>query len=392
MNSLAESVHKLLSDQIEAMGLSGFYDIQVGKIIGKNGTTFSFEGIKNNTSKIKSYEAIDYCWLEEADKVSKSSWGVLIPTIRKPNSEIIMTFNPSLETDYTYIRFVKDPELKVLTRVGQFGQVLRWQESDQSISVKMTYSDNPWFPEVLRLEMEGDKKRDYDYYLNVWEGHCLVNLEGAVFAKELRKTREQNRVTLVPWDRETPVDTFWDLGKRDLTAIWFVQRVALQWRILGYFEDRQEDIHYYLQECQRRPYTYGTFFMPHDAAASRIGQKRTIKQIVQAMGKDVRIVPRTQKKVNAINAARMIFPNCYFDGDECVDGLQRLSHYRYKISDGQFSEEPLHDDASNAADAFMAIGQSLAMEDSGASAGIVKRLKNVARDWTPDATLGWMGQ
>lgn len=382
-NSITESVHKLLSDQIEALGLSAFYDIQVAKITGKNGTSFSFEGIKNNTTKIKSYEAIDYCWVEEADKVSKASWSILIPTIRKPGSEIVMSFNPSLETDYTFTRFVKDPDLRAVND--------NVKESSQSIVIRMTYKDNPWFPEPLRLEMEGDKKRDYDGYLNVWEGHCLVNLEGAVFAKELRRAREQNRITLVPWDRETPVNTYWDLGRRDQTSIWFAQRVALQYRILGYFEDSGEDIHHYLRYCQSLPYVYGTFFLPHDAAAKRIGEKRSIEKIVRDMGKHVVIVPRTQKKVNAINAARMIFPNCYFDEEGCVDGLQRLTHYRYRVVDGQFSEEPLHDNNSNGADAFMTLGQSIKCEDSGSRSGLVSKLKAKAREWGADSPQGWMG-
>lgn len=392
-NSIIESVHKLLSDQIEALGLSGFYQIQQNKIIGANGTTFSFEGIKNNTTKIKSYEGIDYCWVEEANKVSKMSWGILIPTVRKLGSEIWLTFNPELDTDYTYTRFVKDPELRRMTAVSQTDALrqLVWHESDTSLVLKMTYADNPWFPEVLRTELEQEKKRDYDSYLNIWEGHTLQNLEGAIFAKELRKAREQGRICLVPWDHETPVDTFWDLGRRDLTAIWFAQRVAMQYRVLHYFEDRGEDIHYYLKYCQSLPYVYGTFFMPHDAAAKRVGEKRTIKQIAQAMGKTVHIVPRTQKKVNAINAARVIFPNCYFDADGCVDGLQRLTHYRYKVTDGQFSEEPLHDDNSNGADAFMTIGQALAGPKEGTGVGAkLKRAAELlrAKDYDPQS---WMG-
>lgn len=391
MNSLTESVHKLLSDQIEALGLSAFYQIQQARITGANGTSFSFEGIKNNTTKIKSYEGIDYCWVEEANKVSKMSWGILIPTVRKPGSEIWLTFNPELETDYTYVRFVKDPDLKRQTAVSQVDSLrqLAWMESDTSLVLKMTYAENPWFPEVLRTEMEQEKRRDYDSYLNIWEGHTLQNLEGAVFAKELRRCREQGRITLVPWDRETPVDTFWDLGRRDLTAIWFAQRVALQYRVLGYFEDRGEDIHYYLKHCQSLPYVYGTFYMPHDAAALRIGEKRSIKQITERMGKTVRIVRRTQKKVNAINAARVIFPNCYFDAEGCVDGLARLNHYRYKVTEGQFSEEPLHDDNSNGADAFMSIGQ--VMKGDAEPSGVAEKLKRAGERWAENINpQGWM--
>ena len=87
-NSIAESVHQLLSDQIQALGLSDYYTIQRDRIIGTNGTSFTFEGIRNNVNKIRSFEGIDYCWVEEAHKVSANSWEVLIPTIRKDNSEI----------------------------------------------------------------------------------------------------------------------------------------------------------------------------------------------------------------------------------------------------------------------------------------------------------------
>lgn len=391
--SIAESVHKLLSDQIEALGLGAFYEIQQAKIIGKNGTTFSFEGIKNNTTAIKSYEGIDICWVEEANKVSKASWGILIPTIRKTGSEIWLTFNPELKTDYTYVRFVKDPDLKTVTKVSQVDGLtnLAWKESDMSVVVKMTYADNPWFPEDLRGEMEYCKKYDPDEYQTIWEGDTKENLEGAVFAKELRRMRQQKRVCLVPWDGETPVDTFWDLGRRDLTAIWFAQKVAMQYRILGYFEDRGEDIHYYLKYCQAQPFVYGTFVMPHDAAQKRIGEKRSIKEITQKMGYKVHVVPRVNKKVNAINAARVIFPNCWFDEENCTDGLQRLSHYCYEVKDGQFSDEPKHDDNSNGADAFMTMAQyNMGPKEE---SSVAARLKRAAEAFAQPSfdPQSWMG-
>ncbi len=179
MNSMADSVHKVLADQITALGMNYLYDVQKDRIIGSGpaaGTTFSFEGIKNNTNRVKSYEGINLCWAEEAVKISRASWGILIPTIRAEGSEIWMSFNPELETDYTYRRFVleADPE--------------------EATVVKMTYRDNPWFPEVLRRDMERDRQRDPDYFLNVWEGHCRQILEGAVYSKELRRMQEDGRM------------------------------------------------------------------------------------------------------------------------------------------------------------------------------------------------------
>lgn len=374
-NSIADSVHKLLCDQIDALGLNYLYEIQMARIVSRPGavaggqTSFGFEGIRNNAGRIKSYEGIDYCWVEEANKVSRTSWEILIPTVRKEGSEIWLTFNPELETDYTYQRFVLNP-------------------SNDSFVVKMTWRDNPWFPEVLRKEMEDLKQRDYDAYLNVWEGFTRQVLEGAVFAKELQRATAESRICKVPWDHETPVDTFWDLGRRDMTAIWFAQRVGMQYRVLEYFEDSMEDIQYYLRALQAREYTYGTHWLPHDAKSKRIGQTRSIEQMVRAVYGSVRVVERVNKKVNAINAARIMFPNCWFDERACTDGLSRLRHYRYRVVDGQLSEEPLHDENSNGADAFMTMAQSLIGKKTKNKLGdTLARVANRFLDEHPN--LGW---
>lgn len=388
-NSIAESVHKLLSDQIAALGLVSFYNIQAARIDGSNGTSFAFEGIKNNVSKIRSYEGVDYCWVEEANKVSAASWEVLLPTIRKedpanwrelglarPNfeSEIWITFNPELATDYTYKRFVMNP-------------------SDNSVVVKMTWKDNPWFPGVLEKERDDLRERDLDAYLNVWEGNCRESLEGAIFAKELRRVTGEGRASgRVAWDRQTPVDTFWDLGRRDMTCVWFVQRVAMQYRVLEYFEGSNEEIHYYLRHLASLDYTYGTCYLPHDAEAKRLGEKRTIEQIVRAFGYKTRIVARPHRKANAINAARIVFPNCWFDAKHCEVGLNRLRHYTYQIKDGQRSEEPLHDENSHGADAFMTFAQAIHEPvDSGMATRLVARLTSrINKHLDESPNLGWL--
>lgn len=375
-NSIADSVHALLTDQISKLGLEHIYEVQAARIVSRPGavpggtTSFVFEGIRNNATRIKSYEGIDYCWVEEANKVSMKSWEILLPTIRKEDSEIWITFNPELETDYTYQRFVLNP-------------------ADDSFVCKMTWRDNPWVPEVLLKEKDDLKRRDYDAYLNVWEGHTRQVLEGAIFAKELQRTQAEGRICKVPWNRENPVDTFWDLGRRDMTSIWFAQRVALQYRVLEYFEDSSEDIQYYLRQLQNRDYTYGTHFLPHDAKAKQLGTQRTIEQAVRSVYGSVRVVQRVPHKANAINAARIIFPNCWFDEQRCSDGLGRLRHYRYRVVDGQLSDEPLHDDASNAADAFMTLAQSIKEQRPKNRLGEkLKRTVNAFAEENP--YLGWL--
>lgn len=368
-NSIAESVHMLLSQQIEMLGLGTFYDIQKDKISGLNGTTFSFEGIKNNTNRIKSYEGIDICWIEEANKVSKASWNILIPTVRKSGSEIWLTFNPELDTDYTYRRFVLEP-------------------SEDSFVVKMNWQDNPWFPEVLRLEMEDLKKRDFDAYLNVWEGHCIQQLEGTVYARELRKLTENGQICRVPWDKSVPVSTFWDLGRSDRTCIWFVQRVGMEYRVLDYYENRSEDITHYLAECQHLGYVYGTFWLPHDAKAKTLGTKRSIQETVRAAGYQVRIVPKLSLS-DGINAVRMTLGSCFFDESRTEDGLARLRHYRYRVIDGQWSNEPLHDENSDGADAFRYFAVAMKGPEAPSTVGAKLRTKvNRFLESAPGA--GWM--
>lgn len=159
--SIADSVHKLLKDQIEAHNLHGFYEVLQTSIRGANGTEFLFSGLRD-TANLKSYESIDICWIEEAQAVTEESWRNLIPTIRAPNSEIWVVFNPLLETDPTYIRFVKETP-------------------DNCRIAKINYDDNPFFPDVLRQEMEDDKERNYNNYLHVWQGECVIAPEGAVY-------------------------------------------------------------------------------------------------------------------------------------------------------------------------------------------------------------------
>lgn len=159
--SIDESVIKLLADRIHAMGLTKYFEIQRNTIKGYNGSVFIFSGLRSNITKIKSMEGIDIVWCEEAEKITRMSWEVLIPTIRKDGSEIWVTFNPSDEMDNTYQRFVIDPPHNALV-------------------VKVNHDDNPFFPEELRIEMEALKKSDYDLYLHVWEGECLANVDSVI--------------------------------------------------------------------------------------------------------------------------------------------------------------------------------------------------------------------
>jgi len=337
--SIKDSVHKLLSDQISAMNLNSFYEITQDAIRGANGSEFIFVGLKNNVTSVKSIEGVDICWVEEAANVSRNSWNVLIPTIRKESSEIWVSFNPELESDETYMRFILNPPANAIVQ-------------------KVNWSDNPWFPETLRLEMETLKGRDIEQYYNVWEGLCKQTVDGAIFAKEMQLADLDGRITRVPYDPTKPVHAIFDLGWSDQTAIWFLQFVGMETRLIRYIEDSQQTISFYLAKMQTFGYIYDTLWLPHDAENKTLAANgRSIEEIVRSSGFKTRIIPRVPV-VDSINAARTIFNNCWFDREHCHDGLQCLRHYRYEVDpdNGSFSRSPLHDQYSHGADAFRYIG------------------------------------
>jgi phage terminase large subunit len=339
MTSMRDSVHKLLCDQIQALGLMGFYEITQASIRGANGTEFSFVGLKNNIANVKSYEGVDVCWVEEAHSVSRLSWNVLIPTIRKEKSEIWISFNPELETDETYQRFVIHPPA-------------------DCISIKINWSDNPWFPDTLRLEKDGLKDRDLEAYNQVWEGLCRKSVDGAIFGRELQQAELDGRLTRVPYDATKPVHAIFDLGWADSTSIWFLQFVGMETRLIRYIEDSQKTMSHYLATMQTYGYVYDTVWLPHDAQNKTLAAAgRTIEDIVRAAGYKTQILPKVPV-LDSINAARTIFPSCYFDREHAADGINCLRHYRYEVDPEtkQFSRTPLHDHYSHGADAFRYIG------------------------------------
>lgn len=161
-NSIADSVHRLLKDQIGILNLHSYFDVQNAIIKSFNGSEFLFKGVRHNILEIKSLEGVDLCWVEEAQRVSEESWNILIPTIRKESSEIWLTFNPYLESDPTYQRFIVNPPPDTLIR-------------------RVNWDDNPWFPDTLRAEMEYCRRVDPDAYRNIWLGEPLKLSAAAVF-------------------------------------------------------------------------------------------------------------------------------------------------------------------------------------------------------------------
>ncbi len=161
--SIRDSVHRLLSNQIDLLGFGREFYITRQSIVSRAGSEFIFEGLKENVTKIKSLEGVDIAWVEEAEKVSSDSWDILIPTIRKNGSEIWVTFNPDLETDPTYKRFIlENPPGAYVTKTS-------WRDLPEG-----------WFPEELVKEKDYMWRVDSERASWIWDGECRSHSDAQI--------------------------------------------------------------------------------------------------------------------------------------------------------------------------------------------------------------------
>lgn len=360
--SIKQSVHRLIKDQIGHMGLNAFFTITDNSIKGKNGTEFIFLGTKHNPEEIKSTEGVDICWIEEAHNLTEASWDIIDPTIRKEGSEIWITFNTRFKFDHLYQLFIaNDPP-------------------PGSWVKKVNHCDNPFFPEPLEIQMNHMKEMDYEKYLHIWEGELKILAAGAVFGKHVLKARAEGRFCRIPIESSCEVFTFWDLGRNDHTAIWFMQNVGKEYRMIDYYENRMQDIEHYCRVVngaatederrqfniseednkRRQEYIYGTHHMPHDIEHQMLGMPNTRREQFEKGGvKPIKTVPRIKEKNEAIEMTRQIWSKVWIDLDRCERGIECLSNYRYEYNDDRdtHNQTPHHDWSSNGADAFMQMGQ-----------------------------------
>lgn len=360
--SIKQSVHQLIRDQIQTLGLSHFYEVLETEIRGKNGTRFYFAGLSDQTAdSIKSFEGCTKVWVEEGQNTSKRSWDILIPTIRADNSEIWCTYNPELDTDPTHVRFVMNPP-------------------DDCVSVIMNWRDNPWFPEVLEKERQDSLKRDPEGYKNIWEGDCKPAVTGAIYYNEVAAAESEQRIRDVPYDPLLKVHAIWDLGWNDSMSIILAQRVASELRVIEYIEDSHRTLDSYVMELKNKNLNLGISYLPHDGFSKDFKTGKSAEEIVKALGLTVERIPMMDIE-GGIKAARMAFNRMYFDKTKTARLIECLKRYRRQINKStNESGSPLHDEYSHGADAFryLALVVDGMTNDSGTIAPIKYRTRTIA--------------
>jgi phage terminase large subunit len=198
-----------------------------------------------------------------------------------------------------------------------------------------------------------------DEYAQEFECSFEASVKGAIYARELQSARESGRLGLVPYEPRLPVDTDWDLGIGDQTAIWFSQSSPRgEVRLIDYYENSGVGLHHYagvLREFKAsKGYSYGDHWAPHDIEVKELGSGQSRWEIATSLGIHFRVAKKLTIE-DGINAARMLLPRCWFDSGNCRKGLEALMSYQWDWNERVKEWKPgapLHNWASHGADAF----------------------------------------
>lgn len=341
--SIQQSVHQLLGDQIEALGLSAHFEVLATEIRGPNGSAMYFGGLSDQTAEtLKSYEGVDICWCEEAQAITERSWKILDPTIRKAGSEIWVTYNPELESDATHQRFVISPP-------------------PDCVAVEMNYMDNPYFPEVLeKVRAHAEKTMKTADYAHTWLGQCKPAVEGAIYFDAMAQAIAAGRIRDVPQDAQLKTHVIVDLGWNDATTMILAQKVSSEIRIVHYIEGNQRTLADYSAELRNlrlddQAVNWGNVWLPHDGFHKRQQTGKDDAQILTELGWTVE--PKENLTITTVDRgierAREMFPRVYFNQKRTERLIECLKRYRWNISQKTGEAiQPLHDEFSHGADAF----------------------------------------
>lgn len=255
--------------------------------------------------------------------------------------------------------YAMEPEGVIITpKDHQYFDILEAQ-----IGRKISLLQRAWYVATRDSDFAGDPEKMWQEYPSTPDEAFQVSTEGTYYAVQLAAARKSGRISRVPHVSNVPVNTFWDIGNSDGTAIWFHQRIGAENRFIRFDEAWGEPYSYFVQRMQALGWIWGTHFLPHDAEHKRQQGNTTAAPIDMlrelAPGWTWRIVPRVDEIQHGIQQTRDAFSTCWFDETECKPGLEHLSLYRREWNDrlATWGTKPRHDEHSEAADAFRQFAQ-----------------------------------
>ena len=376
--SLKQSAKRLIEDKLQKFGLGeaqGF-KCYTDVIATPGDGLITFTGMQDHTAdSVKSMEGFHRAWVEEAHSLSIRSLGLLRPTIRWEDasrnlaSELWFSWNPERPTDAV-------------------DQLLRGKNAPtDAVVVRANWSDNPWFPNVLEQERQDDLKNRPERYGHVWEGDYATVLEGAYYAEHLNRARLENRIAFFAREPLMGVYAVWDIGstsrKADATAIWIVQYINTEVRVLDYYESRGQDFQYHVNWLHSHGYKDALCVLPHDGVKHDFVVQITPQSYLRSAGFAVETIPNQGPgaAMARVEAARQMFPHVRFNEETTEAGRDALGWYHERIDEKRgVGLGPEHDFASHAADAWglVAIYRQRVNNSSNWDKPIRRNLKGIA--------------
>jgi phage terminase large subunit len=301
---------------------------------------FKFAGLNRNVDSVKSKSQILLCWADEAEPITEIAWQKLVPTVREHESEIWVTWNPERKNSATHKRFRESPP-------------------DGARVVEINWRDNPKFPAVLEQERINDFTRRADHYPHIWDGEFVSVVEGAYFASAINTARREKRIGHVAADPLMTIRAIWDIGgtgqKSDATAIWVVQYVGREIRILDYYEAQGQPLAVHIAWLRDNGYGKAFCVLPHDGSTNDKVHDVSFESALRAAGFEVQVIANqgTGAAMKRVEAARRLFPSMWFNADKCEAGLDAIGWYHEKRDEERnIGLGPNHDWSSHGADAF----------------------------------------
>lgn len=302
---------------------------------------YVFRGLRHNRESLKGLARILIAWPDEAEQITEESWQILIPTVREDGSELWVTWNRASERSATNQRFIENatPDMKI---------------------VRLNWSDNKWFPEVLNDERLRDQEARPDDYGHVWEGEYKVAFKGSYYGNFLTaaEVSQPKRITTVARDPLMTTRAYWDIGgtgqKADATAVWIVQFVGQNINFLDHYEAVGQPLSTHVAWLRKNGYDDALCVLPHDGINHEKIYKVTYESALREAGFQVRTIPNqgAGAALLRVEAMRRLFPRMWFNEETTASGRAALRAYREKWSEERdVGLGPLHDWASNSADA-----------------------------------------
>lgn len=342
--SLKQSSKRLIEAKLKGLGLGEKDGFKVfNEVIQTPGDgLIAFQGMQDHTAEsIKSLEGFKRAWVEEAQTLSSNSLQLLRPTIRAPGSELWFSWNARRKTDPVDLMLRGD------------------EKPTGAIVVKANWRDNPWFTDELEQERLDCLRMSPDQYDHIWEGGYLTVSSGAYYAKELADAKSSGRICRIAADPLMTFRAIWDIGgtgaKADACAIWIVQYIGQEIRLLDYYEAVGQPLATHVDWLRRNGYERALCILPHDGAANDKVYAVSYESALREAGFEVKVIPNmgAGAAVRRIEAARRLFAQMWFNAEKTEAGREALGWYHEKRDETRnIGLGPEHDWSSHGADAF----------------------------------------